>query len=263
MKYRRMAGNSGPRSTSEGGLTRESDKNRARDIQRSFCSGSMTLSEAQRRLLAINRSVIVSYWTTCDNIQDPPETQPGVPSRLIPYRGYFYSTTVGYVGMWSYTVYDSLQNAIYSDTINPASFGANNTQAGASALAMQYIDSLLGSADPPQEFVPVPGPSPIERPPTLDPVEPPAEDPVVDPPAETPSDFEPHLMYDCATGQAYEANTQEDHERFAEMGYVHDLSECKIPEDDDEAFALFGLIAILAVSYVLYEAFKGESPSGD
>ena len=263
MKYRRMAGNSGPRSTSEGGLTRQSDKNRARSIQESFCSGNMTLGEAQRRLLAINRNIIVSYWTTCDNIQDPPGTQPGIPSRLIPYRGYFYSTTVGYVGMWSYTVYDNLQNAIYSDTINPAAIGVNNTERGAQILAMRYIDSLLGSADPPPEFVPVPGPSPIEPPPTVEPVEPPTQDPVVDPPAEPPSDFETHSMYDCATGQEYIAYTQEDHEKYAALGYVHDLSECKIPEDGDEAFALFGLIAILAVAYVLYEAFKGESPSGD
>ena len=186
----------------------------------------------------------------------PPTTPtPGVPSPLIAYKGYFYSTVLGYVGMWSYTVYDNLRNAIYSDTINPAAFGAQNTQAGATALAKQYIDSLTGSADPPPEFVPVPGPSPVEPPPTTD--------PVVDPPTDPPQDFEIHTMYDCETGDEYVAYTQEDHERYAALGYVHDMSECKMPEDSDEAFALFGLIAILAVAYVLYEAFKGESPSGD
>ena len=254
MKYRRMAGNSGRSSPPEGGLTNQADKNRARSIQESFCSGNMTLGEAQRRLNAINPSIIVSYWTTCDNVEDkPPETQPGSPSRLIPYRGYFYSTTLGYVGMWSYTVYDSLRNPIFSDTLNPA---GRNSQRDAAIFAMQYIDNLLGTpgAEPPPSFTPGTDP-PVE--PVPDPVNP-VEDssPIED-------DFEPHLMYDCATGQAYEANSQEDHERFAALGYVHDLSECKVPEDPgDEAFALIGLIAIFAVAYVLYEAFKGESPNG-
>ena len=254
MKYRRMAGNSGRSSASEGGLTSQADKNRARSIQESYCKGNMTLGEAQRRLNAINPSIIVSYWTTCDNVEDkPPETQPGTPSRLIPYRGYFYSTTLGFVGMWTYTVYDSTRNPIFSDTLNPA---GRNSQRDAAIFAMQYIDNLLGTpgAEPPPQFTPGIDP-PVE------PVPDPIADPVVDPPPS--QEFKPHLMYDCATGEAYEANTQEDHERYAALGYVHDLSECKIVQDDgDEAFALIGLFAILAVAYVLYEAFKGESQDG-
>ena len=48
----------------------------------------------------------------------------------------------------------------------------------------------------------------------------------------TPSDsvseesFEPHLMYDCKTGESYEAKTQADHERYASLGYVHNMNEC-------------------------------------
>jgi len=48
----------------------------------------------------------------------------------------------------------------------------------------------------------------------------------------TPSDsvsedsFEPHIMYDCKTGIGYEANTQADHDRYASLGYVHNMNEC-------------------------------------
>ena len=42
-------------------------------------------------------------------------------------------------------------------------------------------------------------------------------------------DFAPHLMYDCETGIAYTARTPQQHMAMAAKGYVHDLSECKIP----------------------------------
>lgn len=35
-------------------------------------------------------------------------------------------------------------------------------------------------------------------------------------------EFEPHIMYDPETGKGYEANKPEDHERMAEMGYLHE-----------------------------------------
>ena len=44
-----------------------------------------------------------------------------------------------------------------------------------------------------------------------------------------PGDFSPHLMYDCETGIAYTAMTPQQHMAMAAKGYVHDLSECKIP----------------------------------
>ena len=44
-----------------------------------------------------------------------------------------------------------------------------------------------------------------------------------------PGDFAPHLMYDCETGIAYTARTPQQHMAMAAKGYVHDLSECKIP----------------------------------
>ena len=41
-----------------------------------------------------------------------------------------------------------------------------------------------------------------------------------------PDTFTPHLMFDCDTGQSYQANDQATHERLAALGFVHDLSEC-------------------------------------
>jgi len=38
--------------------------------------------------------------------------------------------------------------------------------------------------------------------------------------------FKKHLMYDCTTGESYEANTQEDHDGYAALGYVHSMMEC-------------------------------------
>ena len=48
-------------------------------------------------------------------------------------------------------------------------------------------------------------------------------------PATIPGDFAPHTMYDCETGIAYTARTPQQHMAMAAKGYVHDLSECKIP----------------------------------
>ena len=43
-------------------------------------------------------------------------------------------------------------------------------------------------------------------------------------------DFKPHMMYDPETGDEYEAEKPEDHERMAKLGYVHEK-----PESVDEA----------------------------
>ena len=48
----------------------------------------------------------------------------------------------------------------------------------------------------------------------------------------------PHNMYDCATGEKYVAETEADHQRMADLGYVHKMSECSIdpPQPDDDQF---------------------------
>ena len=47
----------------------------------------------------------------------------------------------------------------------------------------------------------------------------------------TPKAKYPHSMYDCATGKEYTANTEAEHQAFADLGYVHKMSECPMPED--------------------------------
>ena len=45
----------------------------------------------------------------------------------------------------------------------------------------------------------------------------------------------PHTMYDCTTGKAYQARSPQEHMAMDAMGYVHDLSECKVapPQNND------------------------------
>lgn len=43
-----------------------------------------------------------------------------------------------------------------------------------------------------------------------------------------PQTFSPHLMFDCETGQSYQADDQATHERLAALGFVHDLDECDL-----------------------------------
>ena len=40
--------------------------------------------------------------------------------------------------------------------------------------------------------------------------------------------FKPHMMYDPETGEAFKADTYDDHLKFKEMGYVHEK-----PEEDE------------------------------
>jgi len=49
----------------------------------------------------------------------------------------------------------------------------------------------------------------------------------------TPKAKYPHSMYDCATGEEYTANTEAEHQAFADLGYVHKMSECPMPESPD------------------------------
>tara|TARA_R110001599_G_scaffold133697_1_gene311249 strand:- start:2389 stop:3264 length:876 start_codon:yes stop_codon:yes gene_type:complete len=43
--------------------------------------------------------------------------------------------------------------------------------------------------------------------------------------------FEVHTMYDCKTGDEYTANTQEEHDSYTELGYVHSMDECPMPSN--------------------------------
>lgn len=61
----------------EGGLSKLDDIARARSIQDSFCAGTMTRGEAQRRLNGIGPNVNVGYWLTCPDkgLVDPPQDE--------------------------------------------------------------------------------------------------------------------------------------------------------------------------------------------
>ena len=61
------------------------------------------------------------------------------------------------------------------------------------------------------------------------------------------NDFEPHMMYDPATGQGYMANTFNDHLYYESLGYVHE----KPGDSTDGSLALIGLGAILYVGSML------------
>ena len=49
----------------------------------------------------------------------------------------------------------------------------------------------------------------------------------------TPKAKYPHPMYDCSTGEEYTANTPEEHQAFADIGYVHKISECPMPDSPE------------------------------
>ena len=88
-------------------------------------------------------------------------------------------------------------NEAYEILVNQ--FGYSNND------ATEYLNELVVDSDRP---ITIP---PATEPPPLDGVE------------------YPHMMYDCETGKGYMAQNFQMHHGMLAMGYVHDLSECKIP----------------------------------
>ena len=80
--------------------------------------------------------------------------------------------------------------------------------------------------------------------------------------------FKPHYMYDCATGEAYYAAVQADHDRYAALGYVHSRSECPIIDggwndpgngngsSEMKDFRLIGAISILFFGGLILASFR-------
>jgi len=58
-----------------------------------------------------------------------------------------------------------------------------------------------------------------------------------------------HSMYDCVTGTEYIADTEAEHDEYAALGYVHDLTECEKEEEGtkDTNWLLYGGIGIVVV----------------
>ena len=81
-----------------------------------------------------------------------------------------------------------------------------------------------------------------------------------------PTDDYAHSMYDCKTGEEYIANTEEEHNDYAALGYVHDMDVCNNNENAAKAVKAIGYglgaIAIAGVAttgiivYGLYRIIK-------
>tara|TARA_R100000908_G_scaffold65323_1_gene54293 strand:- start:966 stop:1865 length:900 start_codon:yes stop_codon:yes gene_type:complete len=83
------------------------------------------------------------------------------------------------------------------------------------------------------------------------------------PPPPPPSKpFEVHTMYDCATGDEYTANTQEEHDAYAELGYVHSMDECPIPSNGMSWKGVL-IIGAVVVGIVLLLRFARNSRASD
>ena len=91
-------------------------------------------------------------------------------------------------------------------------------------------------------------------------------DPVILPPppviVPTPKPFEVHTMYDCKTGDEYTANTQEEHDSYAELGYVHSMDECPIPSNGMSWKGVL-IIGAVVVGIVLLLRFARNSRASD
>jgi len=81
-----------------------------------------------------------------------------------------------------------------------------------------------------------------------------------------PTDDYAHSMYDCKTGEEYIANTEEEHNDYAALGYVHDMDECNNNEDAAKvvkaigyglgAIAIAGVATTGIIVYGLYRIIK-------
>jgi hypothetical protein len=79
-----------------------------------------------------------------------------------------------------------------------------------------------------------------------------------------PTDDYAHSMYDCKTGEEYIANTEEEHNDYAALGYVHDMKVCNNNADAAKAVKAIGYglgaIAIAGVAttgIVVYGLYRG------
>ena len=121
------------------------------------------------------------------------------------YNGFYYDVNQPRGYYRRVQIYDAARTVVHSETRANWSYGE------AERYAIDYIDQQntgdIGDIE--YDDLPVRPVTPI--------------DPITDPV------FKVHPMYDCETGTKYMAYTQEDHERYAALGYVHDLSECELP----------------------------------
>ena len=79
---------------------------------------------------------------------------------------------------------------------------------------------------------------------------------------ETTNDYA-HSMYDCKTGDEYIANTEEEHNEYAALGYVHDMNMCNNNENSANAVKAIGyglgaiaLVGLATTGLIVYGVVK-------
>lgn len=135
----------------------------------------------------------------------------------VPYNGMEYEIVRASLGIntFQWYVYDS---AGFLDGQGYVTTGYN----AAVNAAKDYIDVRSGAV--PGDI----GDIEYDDLPPLDSDRPPIVPPPVEPPPADGVTY-PHMMYDCETGKGYMAQNFQMHHGMLAAGYVHDLSECKIP----------------------------------
>ena len=132
------------------------------------------------------------------------------------YNGFFYDVNQPSRNRTVYAVeiYDSTQTTMVHREIRP-----NWSYSAAVRYARDWIDVHSGATpgdigDIEYDDIPPTGGADT-KPPQGDPIQPIGV-------------VYPHTMYDCNTGKGYQARSRQEHIAMEAMGYVHDLSECKV-----------------------------------
>jgi hypothetical protein len=80
---------------------------------------------------------------------------------------------------------------------------------------------------------------------------------------DAPTDDYAHSMYDCKTGDEYIANTEEEHNEYAALGYVHDMNMCNNNENSANAVKAIGyglgaiaLVGLATTGLIVYGVVK-------
>ena len=170
-------------------------------------------------------------------------------------RNYYY--TLEYIffvsrGYWQYKIYDKFDNLKYQNMVQ----GVRTNQTLARQMAEYWITHntetpVYTGQDPVADSTTTPvqvdddqfyGPP---APPELG-----GDDDEANPFYE---EGYPHSMFDCATGQEYIAYTEDDHNQYEKLGYVHDLSECNIENGESPAdYSFLGLAVILGAAGFIF-----------
>lgn len=194
-----------------------------------------------------------------DTFDDPGSGGSQIPSSVTEYRRYYYETANLNLGdgaaNWAYSLYPPEASAgqYFDFSLVMRLQDGFSSQTDAANAARLYIDGIVGGSiievDPGDDS----GIGGIDIPDYV------IEFP--DPPtAEEQRDFigggsgeatYPHDMFDCATGKKYIAYSEVDHTQYANLGYVHAMSECKINSNIND-YSLIGIAAGIIIIGIVF-----------